>query len=77
MKPIERDELLIRLDEKCESIMRELVSLNEHQVEQNGHITDTIEKTAKNTTWVIAFRWILGTGATILSIVLTRLYGLW
>jgi len=77
MKAEERDNLLIRLDEKSESIMRELQSLNEHQVIQNGSIEKLFNRTTRNTTWIIAFKWIVGIGASILAVILTHLYGMW
>jgi len=44
LKPIERDGLLIRLDEKTESIMRELQSQNAHLDKINGNIKIHDEK---------------------------------
>jgi len=77
MKASERDDLLIRLDERSESIMRELQSLNEHQVIQNGSIEELIGRTSRNSTWITAFKWIVSITLPIIVILLTHLYGLW
>lgn len=84
MKPPERDDLLIRLDERSRNIWIVVEKLEKHQVEQNGLIRDSFDQiasnskqTAKNTTWGIAFRWIIGGIGTALAISLTHLWGIW
>ena len=84
MKPTERDDLLIRLDERSRNTWVMVEKLEKHQVEQNGLIRDSFDQiannskqTTKNATWIIAFRWIVGGVGTALAIVLTRLWGVW
>ena len=72
MKAEERDNLLIRLDERSESVFRELQSLNEHQVEQNGYIKEALERTARNYTWIKSFRLALTIGTPIAVLLITK-----
>jgi len=77
MKQPERDDLLIRLDEKMNNVWRVVEQLEKHQIVQNGLIRDTIDQTTKNTTWIKAYKWIIGGIGTALAIGLTHLQGLW
>lgn len=77
MKAPERDNLLIRLDERVASIIRELKDQSKHQVEQNGYIKETIEKTARNSTWITAFKWIVSITIPAIILLVTHLYGVW
>lgn len=77
MKQTERDELLTRLDEKTNNIWRVLEELNRQQIKQNGFIQDNNNRSLKNTTWLIAFRWIIGGVGTALAIIGTHIWGLW
>jgi len=72
MKASERDSLLIRLDERSESFLRELQSLNEHQVEQNGHIKEALEHSAENTAWRKAFTLALKIGIPLSVMLITK-----
>jgi len=47
----QRDEVLIRLDEKSNNIWRSIEKIESHQEAVNGHIADLIECTSKNTGW--------------------------
>ena len=69
--------LVSRLDERTILMCKDIEELKEHQAEQNGFIQDTINHTTANTTWIKAFRWIIGGVGTALAIILSRLYGLW
>jgi len=51
VKPIERDDLLIRLDERTNNIWRIVEALETHNREQNGYIKQAIETCNKNTVW--------------------------
>lgn len=77
MKVSERDDLLIRLDERSRNIWVVVEKLEKHQNEANGFIQDNNDRSLKNTTWIVAFRWILGGIGTALIIGLTYLWGLW
>lgn len=77
MKQEQRDELLGRLDERTLNIWRVIGEIEKHQAEQNGLIRDTICQTTKNTTWIKAYRWIIGGIGTALAIGLTHLWELW
>ena len=77
MKASERDELLIRLDERSRNTYRVVEKLEKHQAEQNGFIQDTINQTTKNTTWRKAHTWVIGGIGTALVMGLTHLWGFW
>lgn len=85
MKPAERDELLIRIDEQVHSLNREItenvkkdiVAIKEYQLLQNGRISDTIKMCAKNCAWITALKWIMGSIVSIMIAYLTKLYGMW
>ena len=67
MKQPERDELLIRLDERSESIIRELQDQNEHLVKLNGSV-------ARNTTFRKTALYI---GTPLLILFLTKVFEVW
>jgi len=69
--------LVSRLDERTILMCKDIEELKEHQAEQNGFIQDTINQTTVNTTWIKAFRWIVGGIGTALAIGLTHLQGWW
>ena len=56
---------------------KELKELKEHILEENGLIRDTVNQTTKNTTWIKAFRWLIGIGISLIAVILTRLFGFW
>lgn len=60
MKPTERDELLVRIDERSRNIWRVVEQLETHQAEQNGYIKENLESTIKNTSWRKTDKWLLG-----------------
>ena len=66
MKPAERDDLLIRLDERTNNIWRVVETLEAHQADQNGFIRENTIATAKNTSWRKTSKWLLGIGFTVL-----------
>ena len=79
MKPSERDELLIRLDERSESTIRELQDQNKHLEENNGHILELFKEQASQRSKIKINRWlilavILGGGGIS---GLTRIFGVW
>ena len=51
MNVTERDQLLIRLDERSHNTWRSVEKIEKHQSEQNGFIQDNILSTQRNTTW--------------------------
>ena len=84
VKQAERDDLLIRLDEKMNNIWRVVEQVENHQTEQNGLIRESFDQiasnsrqTSRNSTWIIAIRWIIGGICTALAMGLTHLNGLW
>jgi len=77
MKQPERDDLLSRLDEKTNNIWRTLEELKDQQIKQNGFIQENNNRSLKNTTWLIAFRWIMGGIGTALAIIATHIWGFW
>ena len=77
MKAPERDQLLIRLDERTCNIWRSVEQLEKHQVEQNGLIQELFISTSRNTIWR---KVIIGVGGTIITVFITwlaKLQGLW
>jgi len=77
MKPSERDELLIRLDERGCNIWNILEELKDQQIKQNGFIQENNNRSIKNTAWRRAHTWVIGGIGTALAIGLTHLEGLW
>jgi len=77
MKASERDNLLIRLDERSRNTWHTVERLEKHQSEQNGFIQDTINRTTANTTWIKAFKWLIYIGVPAVVLLITHSYGLW
>jgi len=61
----ERDDLLIRLDERSRNTWRVLTELEQHNREQNGYIKDTIEQLNRNTLWR---KMLVGVGGTLITL---------
>jgi len=51
MNAKEKDELLIRLDERTANTWRVVESLEKHNAEQNGILRETMVACSKNTAW--------------------------
>ena len=77
MKTAQRDELLSRLEERSCNIWRVVERLEDSQIKQNGLIQDNIKKTTRNSTWLVALRWIVSISLPIIVLLVTHLYGLW
>ncbi len=77
MNAAERDELLIRLEERSRNSWRVLEKLEKHQVAQNSSIETALIRTAKNSIWITVFKWGIGTGLLGGAGWLTNLQGLW
>lgn len=52
MKAPERDNLLVRLDERTRNIWRVTEKLERHQEQQNGFIQTALIKSSRNTLWI-------------------------
>ena len=63
MKATERDALLIRLDERSESVIRELQDQNKHLAQINGSQRKLATKV--NILWGVAIALIGGTGFSL------------
>lgn len=74
MKPTDRDNLLIRLDERTSNIWRAVEELAEHNKEQNGFILQSLTRSSGNRIWL---KIITGAGSSIAIALLTKLVGLW
>ena len=61
MKPLVRDELLARLDERTSNIWCVVEDIKTHTIEQNGFIMESITLSKSNKTWITVFKWIGGT----------------
>ena len=62
----ERDNLLIRLEERSHNTWRLIEKMERHAAEQNGYIRENFTATSKNTIWR---RVIVGVGgASLLSL---------
>ena len=59
MKVAERDELLIRLDERSESIIRELQEQTKHLKTLNGQTDDNTIRSTKNRTHITIQWWVI------------------
>ena len=65
MKPQERDELLIRIEERTCNIWRSVEKLEKHNAEQNGFISNLLKDVASNKTAIKWIKFIIG--GTILA----------
>lgn len=74
MKPAERDNLLIRLDERTCNIWREVEALAKHNAEQNGFIVTCLTRSSVNSRVI---KIISSIGGSALVILFTKLGGLW
>jgi len=63
MEPVERDELLVRIDERTSNIWRAVEKLEKHNAEQNGFILQCLNKTNSNKVWI---RVISGIGGSVI-----------
>jgi hypothetical protein len=64
-------ELLARIDERTNNIWRVVEKVEQHQVEQNGLMRKTCEKTERNTIWR---RVIVGVGGSVFLIIIGWLF---
>ena len=60
MKAKERDELLIRLDERSCNTYHLVEKLERHNIEQNGYIREQDKQVASNKTSIGRLWWLLG-----------------
>lgn len=78
MKPVERDDLLTRLDERTSNIWKAVEKIEHHAEEQNGIIRECIGNIAQNTSSRKSTRWVLGIFiSTIATALATHIAGLW
>ena len=59
MKTLERDNLLIRLDERSESIIRELKKQTEHLRALNGQTDDNTIRSSRNRIHINVQWWVI------------------
>ena len=74
MKQEERDNLLIKLNERSLNTWKYIEDIKNHQVEQNGLLKSMCRSVDINTTWRRAGMSILG---GIVIALITKLRGLW
>ena len=43
--------LIFRLDERTNNMWKKIEAMEKHQIEQNGHIKEALERTVTNTAW--------------------------
>lgn len=77
MKPQQRDELLVRLDERSCNTFKIVEQLEQHQTEQNGLIRDAMNRATISLTWVKAFRWIIGISFGAIAAWITKIQKWW
>lgn len=70
----ERDNLLLRLDERTNNIWRTVEELKEHNQNQNGYIRDALICSATNSR---VLKIVSGIGGSGLALLFTRVFGLW
>lgn len=73
----QRDELLIRLDERTRNIWHVLEKLEWHQEEQNGFIKEALVASAKNTMWRKITITIFTGITTVIGILFSKFQGWW
>jgi len=74
MNEVERDALLIRLDERSINTWKSIEKIETHQKDQNGYIEDCLKSTIKNTAWRKAYTWLIGSGIIALILKLIGVY---
>ena len=74
MKVTERDELLVRLDEKSNNTWQTVEKIEKHIAEQNGYIRENFVATTRNTVYR---RIILGVGGTAITAFILHLIGVY
>ena len=77
LKVLERDELLIRLDERTRNIWKLVEKLETHQAEANGFIKDNLIRSSSNRTWINVLRWTIGGLITALGVMWSKFQGWW
>lgn len=72
LKPAQRDELLVRIDERQTLMYDELKEMKEHSISQNHSIARALELTTynksminSNRTWINAIKWVGGILGTL------------
>ncbi len=58
-------------------IKKDLHQIKEYNRVQNGNIAKVMEQCARNSTWITALKWIMGSIVSIMIACLTKLYGVW
>ena len=74
MKVTERDEILIRLDERSVNTWRLVEKMEKHQIEQNNHIAKNFIATSRNTIYRRIIYPIIGFGLTAFILHLIGVY---
>ena len=77
LKPDQRDNLLLRLDERSVNTYHLMEKLERHQEEQNGYIRENMKLSNRNAVYIKVI-WIIG-GTSIITFIgwLARIQGLW
>ena len=77
-------EILARLDERSNNTWKIVDKIEKHQTEQNDSISECVKQVAKNTvriakntTWLVVFRWIMGIGFAGMVSWMMHLSGVW
>lgn len=73
----QKNELLIRLDERTNNIWRVAEKLERHQEEQNGFIKEALLASAKNTMWRKITITIFTGITTVIGILFSKFQGWW
>ena len=60
-----QEELLIRIDERTQTIHQDLREIVEHQKEQNGHIEQCLVDISSHGSSIKSIKWIIGIGSTV------------
>jgi len=77
LEPHERDELLVRVDERTQLIIRTITDMSRHLEKQNSHLEETYLMASGNRTWRKINTWVIGIIATALGTLYSKLMGLW
>ena len=77
LKPTQRDELLLKLDERSRNTYHLMEKLERHQEQQNDHIFENMKRSNRNSVYIKVI-WIIG-GTSIITFIgwLARIQGLW
>ena len=77
LKPDERDNLLLRLDERSVNTYHLLEKLERHQEEQNDHIFENMKRSGRNAVYIKVICGVGGTSIITFLGWLAKIQGLW